>query len=253
MQLQALQWREAGGRIGFVPTMGCLHEGHLSLIRRAKKIAGTVVLSIYVNPSQFGPKEDFAKYPRPFHDDRRLAEKAGADFLFAPGNLYEQDDSTVVSENFFSRGRCAASRPTHFDGVTTVVAKLFLIVQPHFAIFGQKDAQQCDVIERMIRDLRFPVRMVRSPIVRDKRGLALSSRNRYLSPQEYDTALHFPKILAAAARLPHQSAEDRVLWAKKNLGQIAGLSVDYVEVAGNRLCGAVRVGQTRILDNFRCA
>jgi pantoate--beta-alanine ligase len=191
-------WRREGRRVVLVPTMGALHEGHLSLVRRARKLAGrggVVVMSIYVNPSQFGPKEDFGRYPRPFREDCRLAAAVGVDAVFAPRTLYAADESTRVVESACSSGRCGPSRPGHFDGVCTVVAKLFLIVQPHAAVFGEKDAQQCDVIARMVRDLCIPVRVVRAPTVRDGRGVAMSSRNRYLSPEEYATAAEF-----AAAR-----------------------------------------------------
>jgi len=247
MQRQALLWKRAGRKIGFVPTMGALHEGHLSLVRQARRRADVVVMSIYVNPVQFGPGEDFRRYPRPFARDRRLAEQAGVDCVFAPLNLYGPGESTRVTEAFCSRGRCGDFRPGHFEGVATVVAKLFNIVQPDVAVFGQKDAQQCDVLERMVRDLNFPVRMVRAPILRDARGLALSSRNAYLKPAEYETALHLPRLLQQAAR--EGNADRACTRARTLLGKVPGLKVQYVEAAGNRLCAAVQVGSTRLIDN----
>jgi pantoate--beta-alanine ligase len=209
-----------------------------------------VVMSIYVNPSQFGPREDFGRYPRPFREDCRLARAAGVDAVFAPRTLYAADESTRVVERGCSMGRCGPSRPGHFDGVCTVVAKLFLIVQPHTAVFGEKDAQQCDVIARMVRDLCMPVRVVRAPTVRDGRGVAMSSRNRYLSPEEYATAVEFAAALQEEARGGGgpRAAEGRL---RRRLGRMKGLRVDYVEAAGGRLCAAVRVGKTRLIDNRR--
>jgi pantoate--beta-alanine ligase len=240
MQREALRLRRQGKKIVLVPTMGALHEGHLSLARLARKCGDVVVVSIYVNPIQFGPKEDFAKYPRPFAKDRRLAISAGVDIIFAPKNLYAGDASTTISESFFSQGRCGAFRAGHFDGVTTVVAKLFNIVQPDVAIFGQKDAQQCDVLERMARDLNFPVRIVRAPIIRDENGVARSSRNAYLSAAEYQVAVHFAKTLKSAGSVAE---------AKRKLGKVPGLRLQYVEAANGQLCAAVFVGKTRLIDN----
>ncbi|MEM9399886.1 MAG: pantoate--beta-alanine ligase [Verrucomicrobiota bacterium] len=251
MQREASKLKQEEKRIAFVPTMGALHEGHLCLIRRARKTADVVVVSIYVNPTQFGPKEDFKRYPRPLTQDKKLARQAGADIIFAPQNLYEPDASTTVSESLYSQGRCGKSRPGHFDGVTTVVTKLFLMVQPDVAIFGQKDAQQCDVIERMVRDLYFPVKIIRVPIQRDRHGLALSSRNQYLSPKEYQLALALPRALKRAAQkydvAKAKLAKQRV---KKELQKYFHV-VEYVTFAGGALCAAVKVGKTRLLDNVR--
>ncbi|HVV01414.1 MAG TPA: pantoate--beta-alanine ligase, partial [Verrucomicrobiae bacterium] len=188
MQSLAGQWKRAGVRVALVPTMGFLHEGHLSLIRRARRLAGArgkVVASIYVNPTQFGPREDFSKYPRDFARDARLCRKEQVDVIFAPdtAQMYPGGEgafSTFVSEETLSRGMEGASRPGHFRGVTTVVAKLFNIVQPAFAVFGAKDFQQAAIVERMVRDLNFPLKLVVAPTTREADGLALSSRNKYL-------------------------------------------------------------------------
>jgi pantoate--beta-alanine ligase len=247
MRRRALGWKREGRRVALVPTMGALHEGHVSLVARARRLADVVVMSIYVNPTQFGPREDFARYPRPFARDRRLAAEAGVDVLFHPRSLYHADDSTVVEERELARGRCGEGRPGHFTGVATVVAKLFLIVQPDVAVFGQKDAQQCDVIERMVRDLWLPVRVVRAPIVRDAWGLALSSRNRYLGPEDYERALALPRALKAAARRAGPREAERE--ARRLLARAPGLEVEYVACVQGRLCAAVRVGTTRLIDN----
>ncbi len=190
----------AGKRVGLVPTMGCLHEGHLSLIREAKKHCDCVVVSIFVNPTQFGPTEDYAAYPRCAEKDLELcrAEGASAVFLPQPEDMYPADASTWVEEVALSKGYCGAQRPTHFRGVCTVVAKLFNIVQPDVAVFGQKDFQQVAVICRMVRDLNFPITILRAPIVRDEDGLAKSSRNVYLTPENRKTALSLSRSLFAA-------------------------------------------------------
>ena len=203
-------------------------------------------MSLYVNPTQFGPKEDFTRYPRPFERDAGLASGAGVDILFAPERLYEPDASTLISESALSSSRCGSYRKGHFTGVTTVVAKLFNIVQPDVAVFGQKDAQQCDVLERMVRDLYFPVQIVRAPIVRDGRGLAMSSRNAYLSAREYEIALNLPRILKKAAPAGSSQAAKT---AHRLLSSIPGLKVQYAESVGGRLCAAVKVGTTRLIDN----
>ncbi|MDX6767568.1 MAG: pantoate--beta-alanine ligase [Candidatus Methylacidiphilales bacterium] len=251
MQRLALDWRASGEKLVLVPTMGALHEGHLSLVRRARNLGDRVVVSIYVNPRQFGPREDFSRYPRPAARDRALCRTSGVDVVFSPRDLYLPDDSTVVAEKALSAGRCGRSRPGHFDGVTTVVAKLFLIVQPDLAVFGQKDAQQCEVIERMVRDLWFPIRVVRVPTHRDGRGLAMSSRNAYLSREAYEQALAFPRLLRQAARgaLSAGAAERAGV---RLLSRSPGLRVDYVEWSGGRLCAAVFCGGTRLIDNVSC-
>lgn len=252
MQREALALRAAGKSLAFVPTMGALHEGHLTLIRKARKLADVVIISIYVNPTQFGPKEDFSKYPKPFQQDVALASQAGADLVFAPQNLYEPDASTFVEEVALSQGRCGTFRPVHFKGVTTVVTKLFNIVQPHIAVFGQKDAQQCDVLERMVRDLFIPVKIVRVETVREASGLALSSRNGYLSPEELETARKYAAALKTVARVKGLSSTQLEARARKLLLAVTGVKIQYVTVANGRLCAAVYVGKTRLIDNLPC-
>jgi pantoate--beta-alanine ligase len=192
--------REAGQSVGFVPTMGCLHEGHLSLVRRAKQEAGFVVVSIFVNPTQFGPHEDFSKYPRTLEDDRRGCEAAGASLVFAPATdaFYPAGASTWVDVAGISEGLCGSYRPGHFRGVATVVAMLFNAVQADLAVFGRKDLQQLAVIRRMVRDLHLPVRIIAHETVREPDGLAMSSRNRYLTPADFAKATAIPAALAAA-------------------------------------------------------
>jgi pantoate--beta-alanine ligase len=245
MQRQARAWR--GELVGLVPTMGALHTGHLALMQRARSECRRVVVSIYVNPTQFGPKEDLARYPRPRRADLAACRAAGVDVVFAPVNLYAPDHSTFVEEGFVSQGRDGASRPGHFRGVATVVLKLFNLVLPDRAYFGQKDAQQVDVIRRMVRDLDVPVEIVTCPTVRGADGVALSSRNAYLSTAERAQAVAFAKALQAAARKGPRAATTlaRVLKA------MPGVKLDYVDVTGGRLCAAVWIGATRLIDNER--
>jgi pantoate--beta-alanine ligase len=189
--------RESRKRLGLVPTMGALHEGHLSLIRAAKAQCDAVAVSIFVNPTQFGPGEDLSKYPRQFERDCRLLEKEGVDILFAPAvaEMYPEAGVTWVLVEGLSEKLDGRSRPGHFRGVTTIVAKLFHIVEPDAAFFGQKDAAQLAVIRRMVRDLNFPVEIVACPIMRESDGLAMSSRNSYLSPEERGRALVLQRSL----------------------------------------------------------
>jgi pantoate--beta-alanine ligase len=247
MQRQSAAWVRSGELVGLVPTMGALHEGHLALIRRARKECRRVVVSIYVNPTQFGPKEDLAKYPRPRKQDLALCRKEGIDLVFAPENLYLRDHSTYVEETKCSQGREGASRPGHFRGVATVVLKLFNLVRPTRAYFGQKDAQQVDVIQRMVRDLDVPVKIVVVPTVRDFDGVALSSRNRYLSKGERAVAAVFAQLLQQAAKKKGNPTG----WLRRQLTKTAGLQLDYVELTGNRLCVAGFIGNTRLIDNER--
>jgi pantoate--beta-alanine ligase len=247
MQRAGAAWVRSGEPVGLVPTMGALHEGHLTLIRRARTANKRVVVSIYVNPTQFGPKEDLAKYPRPRRQDLALCRAEGVDLVFAPENLYLPDHSTFVEEGRVSQGRDGASRPGHFRGVATVVLKLFNLVRPTRAYFGQKDAQQVDVIRRMVRDLDVPVKLVTVPTVRDADRLALSSRNRYLSAAERKVAVHFALKLQAAAKKGKAGA----VWLRRELKQTPGLRLDYVEMTGDRLCTAVFIGKTRLIDNER--
>src|ERR1700730_15706299 len=188
---------------GLVPTMGALHEGHLSLVRAAKTRCETVVVSIFVNPIQFGPNEDLAKYPRKFERDCDLLEREGIDFIFAPSaeEMYPAGGVTYVAVEGLSDKLCGRSRPGHFRGVTTVVSKLFHIVEPNLAFFGQKDAAQATIIRRMVRDLNFPIEIVVCPIVREPDGLAMSSRNAYLSPEERKSALVLHRSLLQGKNL----------------------------------------------------
>lgn len=221
--------------------MGALHEGHASLIRRARRLAdrsgkkGRVVVSIFVNPKQFGPKEDFSKYPRPIAEDRAFCKREGADLLFhpSPGEMYVEDNSVAVTESSLSSGLCGGSRPGHFDGVCTVVAMLFNIIRPDITIFGEKDWQQLAVIRRMVRDLKIPVKLVEHPTVREEDGLALSSRNRLLLPE---SRLVAPRIYQAllASVMEAEAGEASVTrlrqGLKKDLAAIPGAEIDYVEI-----------------------
>ncbi len=228
-------YRKAGKTVGLVPTMGALHDGHASLIAEARRRCDVVVTSIFVNPIQFGPAEDFSKYPRPFGADCRKAEESGSDAVFAPaaGAIYPDDFSTFVNVERITDTLCGASRPGHFKGVATVVLKFFNIVSPHVAVFGQKDAQQCLVIRRMVRDLDCPVRLVFAPTVREQDGLAMSSRNSYLSPEERSAAPLIHKGLSAAALL-YGSGERTAKTLNEAIARAvrgsALLSVEYIEI-----------------------
>jgi pantoate--beta-alanine ligase len=203
MQETALALKREGKRIGFVPTMGYLHEGHLSLMRIARPMADILVTSIFVNPTQFGPQEDLAEYPRNRERDTRLCREIGVDIIFYPSpvQMYASDHTVYVVENHLAAGQCGSSRPIHFRGVLTVVAKLFNVVQPDVAVFGQKDAQQFRLIQRMTADLNFAVQIVGGPIIRESDGLAMSSRNEYLSAQERKEAVCLYRALARAEDL----------------------------------------------------
>ena len=203
-------------------------------------------MSIYVNPTQFGPREDLAQYPRPFEEDQKLCREAGVSVLFHPENLYTPDHSTWVVEECIAQGRCEVSRPGHFRGVATVVVKLFNLVQPEIAVFGWKDAQQVELIQRVVRDLNLSVQIHPVETVRDADGLAISSRNRYLSPKEREQALALPCLLLAAT-----AQANPVQWLETSLRRCPGIKVDYVELAQGRLCAAIRVGRTRLLDNIK--
>jgi pantoate--beta-alanine ligase len=232
------------GSIGLVPTMGSLHEGHLSLLRAAREECDTVVMSLFVNPAQFGDEHDLASYPRDEEHDLGLAREAGVDLVFAPGaaEMYPPGYQTWVEVMDVGGTLEGEFRPGHFRGVATVVLKLFSIVRPDRAYFGQKDAQQAEVIRRMIEDLALEVALRVLPTVRDEDGLALSSRNVLLSPEERERALALPRALATK-----DADAARALLARSN-----GLVVDYVEVADFQprvLAGAVRVGPTRLIDN----
>ena len=262
LQKWCLGRKRSGAKIALVPTMGYLHEGHLSLIAAAKKTkADEIVVSVFVNPVQFGPNEDFDKYPRDAKADIAKCRKAGATAIFMPepSAMYAPDHSVFVNEERLSAGLCGARRPGHFRGVCTVVAKLFNIVQPDTAVFGQKDYQQAQVIKRMARDLNFPVEIKVAPIVREKSGLALSSRNTYLSEEEKESALAISRSIASVE--PGRSAAKERQRISKALEK-AGLKVDYVEfvdgatlenvkttAAGVCVLVAAFAGRTRLIDN----
>jgi pantoate--beta-alanine ligase len=260
--------RQAGKSVGFVPTMGCLHEGHLSLIRRAKEETSFVAVSIFVNPTQFGPNEDFSKYPRTFEDDRRGCQAAGADLIFAPtaADFYPAGASTWVDVEGVSAKLCGEFRPGHFRGVATVVAMLFNAVQADVAVFGRKDLQQLAVIRRMVRDLHMPVRILAHETIREPNGVAMSSRNRYLSPEQLAQATAIPAALAAAQALAKAGVTDSAkLRAAANdvLTAQPALKPQYCEIvdletmapvastAGLRCAIAIacHLGATRLIDN----
>ena len=267
MQQLALELKRAGKRIAFVPTMGFLHEGHLSLMRTAREQSDLLVASIFVNPTQFGPNEDLDAYPRDFERDELLCASVGVDVVFypEPATMYAQDASVWVDEESLSGGLCGASRPGHFRGVCTVVAKLFNIVQPDLAVFGEKDAQQLRIIERMVRDLNFPLKIVRGPIVREADGLAMSSRNKYLSAEQRKNALCLKRSLEHVAEKV-RSGECSVLELRASLAELIqktpGAEIDYVEFVDDAslvaveqierktlVALAVRFGTTRLIDN----
>jgi pantoate--beta-alanine ligase len=253
--------------IGLVPTMGFLHEGHLSLVRRAREDCATVVVSLFVNPKQFGEGEDLYAYPRDEARDAALAEEAGADFLFAPANeeVYPDGFATTVEVAGLTDVLCGGARPGHFAGVTTVVAKLFNIVQPDFAVFGQKDLQQAALIRRMVSDLDFGIEIDVAPIVREPDGLAMSSRNSYLDPDERSSARALSQALAAAQRAfsaGQRAPAALVAGARAVLQAAGGVREQYVELVdpetldtpeharpGDALAIAAFVGSTRLIDN----
>lgn len=276
MQAVALRWKKSGARIGFVPTMGYLHAGHLSLVQRARQAVGPkgrVVVSIYVNPTQFGPKEDFTQYPRDLKRDLRLCREAGADVVFTPSDtaMYAGKDagrySTYVVEETLSLGMEGDSRPTHFRGVTTVVAKLFNCVLPDVAVFGAKDWQQAAVIRRMTTDLNFPIRIIVAPTLRERDGLAMSSRNKYLNaPQRAQATILFA-CLNEAKQLVQQAPLSAARLTRHLTKRVAARSearLDYLHFfhgatlepaktvrPGTHMALAVFFGKTRLIDNGR--
>lgn len=223
MQERANLWREEKLTIAFVPTMGYLHEGHLSLVRLARSMADRVVVSIFVNPLQFGPSEDYQIYPRDPEKDLALLEKEGVDIVFMPDaeEMYPEGYQTYVEVTELTKGLCGAFRPGHFKGVTTVVLKLFNIVKPHKAIFGEKDYQQLKVIQQMVKDLNLEIEIISHPTVREEDGLAMSSRNTYLSEEERRSALSLYQSLKLAERL--------ILGGERNVDRIKELIQDYIE------------------------
>ena len=265
---QVKEWRKQGLSVGLVPTMGYLHEGHKSLIDRAVAENDRVVVSDFVNPIQFGVNEDLATYPRDIEADKRLCEQAGADLIFHPeaGEMYAPDFSTYVEMQKVSEGLCGKTRPTHFRGVCTVVCKLFHIVMPDRAYFGQKDAQQLAVIRRMVRDLDLDIQIVGCPIIREEDGLAKSSRNTYLSREERKAALVLSRAVFLGEDLMKKGERDAdtILAAMRSLIEQEPLAkIDYVEMVdadsieplararGRVLTAmAVYIGTTRLIDNF---
>ena len=257
-----------GLTIGLVPTMGALHEGHLSLVRTARAACDLVVVSIFVNPTQFGPTEDFAKYPRTFEADCAALKGEGVDLVFAPSpeEMYLPNASTFIDVEGLSGRLDGASRPGHFRGVATVVAKLFNIVQPDKAFFGQKDAAQVAILRKMVRDLNFGLELVVCPIVREPDGLALSSRNRYLSTDEREKALVLSRSLQSARHLAAQgvtSTADLLAAASTVLAEESAVRVDYLRAVnpdtledvadvreGALIAVAAFVGDTRLIDNL---
>ncbi len=266
--------RQAAGRtIGSVPTMGALHDGHLSLVRAAKKRCDIVVVSIFVNPTQFDPNEDFTLYPRTLQKDSELLKNAAVDFLFAPSteDMYPEGAATYVTVEGLSDRLDGKSRPGHFRGVATIVSKLFHLVQPDVAFFGQKDAAQIAVIRKMVRDLNFPVEIVACPIIREPDGLAMSSRNVYLTPDERKSALALSRSLQEVERLfksGNRNIEELISAGKQTLAQDSGVKLDYFSIvhpdtledlhkAGAQninqpalVAVAAYVGKTRLIDNI---
>ncbi len=258
--------------IGFVPTMGYLHQGHLSLIKQAKKDCDICLLSVFVNPIQFGPQEDYKKYPRDLEQDRLLARSAGCDCVFYPEvkEMYPEDYLTYVEVDKISQGLCGRSRPGHFRGVTTVVNKLFNIVQPDIAYFGQKDYQQALVIKRMVSDLNMPLKIKVMPIIREADGLAMSSRNSYLNPQEREDAAVLEQSLCKAKRLIESGERDSakiIAKIKEDIAAKDSANIDYVSIVNSKtleelktirgdavITLAVWFGKTRLIDNMtiRC-
>ncbi len=265
---QVKAWKKEGLSVGFVPTMGYLHEGHKSLIDKAVEENDRVVVSVFVNPIQFGPKEDLASYPRDLDRDAKLCEDAGANLIFHPENeeMYFDDFCTFVDMDDLTQGLCGKTRPTHFRGVCTVVSKLFNIVAPDKAYFGQKDAQQLAVIRRMVRDLNFDIEIVGCPIIREEDGLAKSSRNTYLSAEERAAAVILHKGLTEGENMLKAGETDATKVVKTITDMIESeplARIDYVEmvdwntlkpvdtVNGEVLVAvAVYVGTTRLIDNF---
>ena len=260
--------RGAGKRIGFVPTMGALHDGHLSLVRAARASCDVVVASIFVNPTQFGPTEDLAKYPRSFERDRDLLEQEGVDVIFAPSveEMYPAGAVTWVTVEGLSEKLDGRSRPGHFRGVTTIVSKLFHIVEPDAAFFGQKDAAQVAIIRRMVRDLNLPVEIVVCPIVREPDGLALSSRNAYLDPEQRKKALVLHRSLMRvqeAIRSGEKQSRKLIEVGRTEFANEPSLRLDYFDIVDSETLDSVEnvsrgalvavaayVGSTRLIDNL---
>src|SRR5450755_4191892 len=264
MRARVEDLRRDGRTIAVVPTMGALHEGHLELLRSARKRADIVILTIFVNPTQFGPNEDLAKYPRDEASDLAKARTCGIDLAFCPeaSAMYPAGAQTFVEVRELQKPMCGTSRPGHFTGVTTIVAKLFNITKPHLAVFGEKDYQQLAIIRRMVRDLDFAIEIVGVPIVRESDGLALSSRNAYLSAEGRQIALGLSRGLAAAEALVRSGERDTAKLRAAATAQLTGARIDYVELRDATelseiarlekpavLALAAFVGTTRLIDN----
>ena len=260
--------RAGGSRIGFVPTMGALHDGHLSLVERSRGEADVTVMSIFVNPLQFSPGEDLARYPRPVENDERLAQEAGVDILFRPDTdaMYQGNRTITVTAGDLGSDWEGASRPGHFDGVLTVVAKLFNIVQPDVAVFGRKDLQQAALVSALVRDLDMPLSIVVAPIVRESDGLALSSRNRYLDADSRRSATFLSKALSEMRRVFSEGERDvnrLEALGRDVIARASEVKVDYLAVidpvtfkrfpaaeSQHAAIVAARVGTTRLIDNM---
>jgi pantoate--beta-alanine ligase len=269
MQSLANGARRDGMRISLVPTMGALHEGHINLISEARKIGDILVVSIFVNPAQFGPNEDFTRYPRDLEGDLRKIEGLGVDFVFAPTpeEMYPEGFQTYVEVEKLREHLCGLFRPGHFRGVATVVLKLFNIVKPHVALFGEKDYQQLKIIQRMVEDLNLDVEVSGFPIVRGRNGLALSSRNAYLSPDKRERALLVSRVLRDIKEDFDSGCRDAKIMiemGKKVLGEAGIGEIDYLEICDSQTLGskevvesgdlvavAVRLDGTRLIDNIR--
>lgn len=258
--------RAAGRTIGFVPTMGALHEGHASLVREAVAKNDVAVASIFVNPTQFAPHEDFDRYPRTWESDTALLESLGVQAIYAPraDRMYPEGYATYVTVERLQDHLCGVSRPHFFRGVATVVAKLFNAVQPDRAYFGQKDAQQCAVLKRMVRDLDFPIEIVEMPIVREPDGLAMSSRNAYLSPEERQKALALSRALEQGQALLEGGERDPARIVEEVGAHMTDVEIDYIALVDSEefqpvtvidreitLAVAAKVGQTRLIDNIK--
>lgn len=260
------QWKKEGKTIGLVPTMGYLHEGHLSLIEKCKKENDKVIVSIFVNPTQFGENEDLTSYPKDIKRDSSLCENLGVDLIFNPdaSEMY-QDPCTFVNIESLSNHLCGKSRPIHFRGVCTVVSKLFIIINPDNAYFGQKDAQQLAIIKKMVKDLNFDINIVGCPIVREEDGLAKSSRNVYLNPKERKAALCLSKAINVGKTLANtETNADKIKSEMRKIIEAEPLAkIDYIEIVDNDTMQpvskmkentlaamAVFIGKTRLIDNF---
>lgn len=268
MKEAARSLRVEGKKLSFVPTMGYLHQGHLSLMKKGREAGDVLVVSIFVNPTQFGKGEDFEKYPRDFERDKRMCEGEGVDILFVPkaAGMYPKGYQSYVEVEDVTRNLCGASRPGHFRGVATVVTKLFNIVRPHFAIFGEKDFQQLTVIKKLVKDLNMDVEVIGMPIVREVDGLAMSSRNSYLSEGERKAALNIYRALKSVKELfdkGERSADVLLTEARRVAETTPLIEPDYVKLVNMKtmediervddealLSMAVKVGKTRLIDNI---